>query len=172
MTILVFDNVIQKIFISFPLITFQVERFNRELNFAGKGIVGGSLVYHVPNILVFVTLPSIIFYCVETDWTYLDSVYYVFVSLSTVGFGDLVNGHHGPEGKGGWLFAIYQAFIMLWILLGLAFFLMTFSVIADSFRKQAKNANREMGRRQLIFTIRIFKKLAKKRVKFAPQKSR
>ena len=46
----------------------------------------------VPGITIFLLLPSVLFYYVETDWTYLDSVYYAFISLATIGFGDLVNG--------------------------------------------------------------------------------
>nr|CAH8874560.1 unnamed protein product [Trichobilharzia regenti] len=35
-------------------------------------------------------IPAAVFYRLEDNWTYLDSVYYCFVSLSTVGLGDLV----------------------------------------------------------------------------------
>ena len=128
----------------------------------------------MPCICIFIAFPSYIFYCVETDWTYLDSVYYVVVSLCAIGFGDLVNAHHGPEAHerlGGWL-VVYQVFVMIWILHGLAFFVMTFSAIAENFKKLAKNARRELGRHQLKFIIRIFKKLAKKRVNFAVHKTR
>ena len=50
------------------------------------------LAYLIPAAVVYVFLPSVIFTLVEEDWSYVDAVYYSFVSLTTVGFGDFVAG--------------------------------------------------------------------------------
>ena len=86
-----------------------------------------------PGISIFILLPSVVFYFVESDWTYVDSVYYTFVSLTTIGFGDFVNSHHGHETKerfGIWVWA-YRGFTMLWLVFGMSFIFMIQSLVVD-----------------------------------------
>ncbi len=46
----------------------------------------------VPGIAIFILLPSVAFYLIEDGWTYLDSVYFAFITLATIGFGDFAAG--------------------------------------------------------------------------------
>lgn len=54
--------------------------------------------------LLFVALPAIIFKHIE-DWTTLEAIYFVVVTLTTIGFGDFVAGegerrqHQDNKGK-------------------------------------------------------------------------
>ena len=83
-------------------------------------------------------IPSTLFYHIERDWTYLDSVYYTFISLATVGFGDLTNWHKSPESEerlGKWIWA-YRAFIMLWLIFGLGFASWINTIIAEKIWKK------------------------------------
>ncbi|KAI8504923.1 hypothetical protein Bbelb_170320 [Branchiostoma belcheri] len=48
------------------------------------------LILTTVNLGLFFFLPAYVFLCLETDWSYLDALYYVFITLSTVGFGDYV----------------------------------------------------------------------------------
>ena len=54
------------------------------------------LVYVIFGTIVFILLPAIIFRFVEAEWTYLDSVYFAFITLTTIGFGDMVAGNLFP----------------------------------------------------------------------------
>lgn len=49
------------------------------------------LLYSIPGLIVFLVIPAGLFTIVE-GWDYVDSFYYAFVSLTTIGFGDLVAG--------------------------------------------------------------------------------
>ena len=51
------------------------------------------LVYLVFGHIVFIFIPSIILCHIECDWSYLDAVYFAFITLTTIGFGDFVAGN-------------------------------------------------------------------------------
>lgn len=50
------------------------------------------LLYLIPGFVIFLILPSCIFMHFES-WTFIKSFYYAFVTLSTIGFGDIVAGN-------------------------------------------------------------------------------
>lgn len=84
----------------------------------------------VPMLLIFfillfyISLGTIIF-AVWEDWSVIDGAYFCFVTLSTIGFGDLVplRTFRGPELQ---LFACF-----LYLLLGLVLVAMTFTVVEN-----------------------------------------
>lgn len=53
------------------------------------GLIAQIILYLIPGIVVFLFLPSLIFSYFES-WTYSEAIYYSFVTLSTIGFGDYV----------------------------------------------------------------------------------
>ena len=70
-------------------VSFKVKEFRVNSNGQCRRILLNALSLTVPGITVFIILPSTVFYYVEDSWTYLDSIYYAFVSLTTIGYGDL-----------------------------------------------------------------------------------
>lgn len=54
-------------------------------------MIGDFLVILILGMGIFILLPSVVFYCIE-DWSYGTSLYYSFITLSTIGFGDYVAG--------------------------------------------------------------------------------
>ena len=55
-----------------------------------------SLVFVIFFSSIFLLIPAAIFTALENengDWEYMDSVYYTFITLSTIGFGDMVPGN-------------------------------------------------------------------------------
>ena len=59
-------------------------------------IVVESLIFTAFFTSIFLLLPAAIFTVLENDennsWSYFDSIYFTFVTLSTIGFGDMVPG--------------------------------------------------------------------------------
>lgn len=53
------------------------------------GLIAQIILYLIPGIVVFLLLPSLIFSYFE-EWSFADAMYYSFVTLSTIGFGDFV----------------------------------------------------------------------------------
>ena len=63
-----------------------------------------------------IDIPAIVFTAVET-WTYRESVYYAFITLSTIGFGDYVPG----QDVNGTARSVYKVAVGFWIIVGLSF---------------------------------------------------
>lgn len=53
------------------------------------GLIAQIIVYLLPGVVIFLFLPSLLFSYFE-DWPYTVSIYYSFVTLTTIGFGDYV----------------------------------------------------------------------------------
>lgn len=52
-------------------------------------MIGRIIMFLIPGIAFFIFLPACLFTYFE-DWPYITSVYYSFVTLTTIGFGDYV----------------------------------------------------------------------------------
>ncbi|XP_008553925.1 open rectifier potassium channel protein 1 [Microplitis demolitor] len=91
------------------------------------------LMYLVPGFVIFIFFPAFIFSYVE-EWTYDQSVYYAFVTLTTIGFGDLVAGQNSPGGN--FFVGTYKAFLIIWISFGLGYIVMIMTFITRGFKSK------------------------------------
>uniref|UniRef100_A0A6A7FWM0 Open rectifier potassium channel protein 1-like n=1 Tax=Hirondellea gigas TaxID=1518452 RepID=A0A6A7FWM0_9CRUS len=101
-------------------------------------IVMATLMYIVLGFVVFLFLPAAVFHNVEEDWTYLDSVYFAFITLTTIGFGDYVTGSAMEDG---WARTAYQVFVMVWIIISLGYWVMVANFIARALRSKRLHAS-------------------------------
>ncbi|XP_030019000.1 potassium channel subfamily K member 1-like [Sphaeramia orbicularis] len=68
--------------------------------------------------LVFLIIPSWIFVSLEKDWNFLESLYFCFISLTTIGLGDYVPGEtHSKDAQSHP--QLYRLAITVYLLLGL-----------------------------------------------------
>lgn len=99
----------------------SLKRILRGMNVALKdGRVKGILAFTVGMIL----WASIFYHYVE-GWSWLDSIYFSVVTISTVGFGDF-----SPETAAG------KIFTMIYILVGLGVFVTAATTVADTILSQ------------------------------------
>ncbi|XP_042296918.1 potassium channel subfamily K member 4 [Sceloporus undulatus] len=98
-----------------------------------------ALLFILFGCLLFVSLPTIIFQRVE-GWTLLESVYFVVITLTTIGFGDYVAGDTKSD-EHIW----YQPLVVVWILLGLAYFASILTMIGNWLRVLSRRTRAEMG---------------------------
>ena len=81
----------------------------------------------LPGMILFVFLPALVYNAVE-PWSYGEAVYFCFVTLTTVGFGDIV-----PAKDTGrletYVLVIYEIGSAIWIWMGLAFVALVISRI-------------------------------------------
>ncbi|KAF5301587.1 hypothetical protein FQR65_LT08892 [Abscondita terminalis] len=78
-------------------------------------------------LIFFMLIPAAIFAACEPDWDYLDSFYYCFISLTTIGLGDYIPGDsinqpHRP---------LYKIATAAYLFIGITFMMLTLSVFYD-----------------------------------------
>ncbi|KAJ2951727.1 hypothetical protein O0L34_g13891 [Tuta absoluta] len=103
--------------------------------FTNLGMLGQIFLYLVPGFLFFIFLPSCIFVIFE-GWDFVSSIYYAFVTLTTIGFGDLVAGTVNNGFKSGYYFT-YQIFLIVWITFGLGYIVMLLGFITSGMRSES-----------------------------------
>ncbi|XP_031409497.1 potassium channel subfamily K member 10 [Meleagris gallopavo] len=99
-----------------------------------------TILFILAGCIVFVTIPAVIFKHIE-GWTALESIYFVVVTLTTVGFGDFVAGGNADIHYREW----YKPLVWFWILVGLAYFAAVLSMIGDWLRVLSKKTKEEVG---------------------------
>ncbi|KAM4816635.1 potassium channel subfamily K member 5 [Urocitellus parryii] len=80
-----------------------------------KAQITCTAIFIVWGVLVHLVIPPFVFMVTE-EWDYIGGLYYSFITISTIGFGDFVAGVN-PSAN---YHALYRYFVELWIYLGLA----------------------------------------------------
>ncbi|EFX86381.1 hypothetical protein DAPPUDRAFT_98013 [Daphnia pulex] len=120
-------------------------------------VLADVLLYFIPGLVVFLVIPAGLFAIVE-GWNYTDSFYYAFITLTTIGFGDLVAGQNDV---GRWTSA-YRSFIIIWILFGLGYLIMVINIITKGLRSRSVVAPVVALERRMAARIRATRKALSK----------
>ncbi|KAF2356017.1 Potassium channel domain [Trinorchestia longiramus] len=126
-------------------------------------IVTATVLYLLLGFVVFLFLPAIVFVFIE-GWSYLDSIYYAFITLTTIGFGDLVSGQNMDPGTG---HTFYQLFVIVWIISSLGYWVMVANFITRALRSKKLHAS-------LLHRAKLLKEIMDKQSDpvFLPQRSK
>ncbi|XP_055380306.1 open rectifier potassium channel protein 1 [Condylostylus longicornis] len=109
------------------------------------GLIATIAMALVPGIVFFLIIPSCIF-CYFEGWPFTLSLYYSYVTTTTIGFGDYVPTFqpHQERYFGG-LFVAYQIFIIVWFIFSLGYILMIIGYVTKFFRsKKLRELERQL----------------------------
>ncbi|KAM5319059.1 potassium channel subfamily K member 4 [Glossophaga mutica] len=98
-----------------------------------------AVLFLLIGCLLFVLTPTFVF-CYVEGWSKLEAIYFVVVTLTTVGFGDYVAGASTSQNS-----AVYQPLVWFWILFGLAYFASVLTTIGNWLRAVSRRTRAEMG---------------------------
>ncbi|XP_006911210.1 potassium channel subfamily K member 4 [Pteropus alecto] len=96
-----------------------------------------AVLFLLVGCLLFVLTPTFVF-CYVEGWSKLEAIYFVVVTLTTVGFGDYVAGASPNQNS-----AAYQPLVWFWILLGLAYFASVLTTIGNWLRVVSRRTRAE-----------------------------
>ncbi|XP_073683611.1 potassium channel subfamily K member 10b [Garra rufa] len=102
--------------------------------------VTSTILFIIAGCVIFVTIPAVIFKHIE-GWSTLEAIYFVVITLTTVGIGDYVAGGDRKIEYMKW----YKPLVWFWILVGLAYFAAVLSMIGDWLRVLSKKTKEEVG---------------------------
>ncbi|GAB0094942.1 open rectifier potassium channel protein 1 [Sergentomyia squamirostris] len=99
-------------------------------------LIAQIALYLVPGMLIFIFLPACLFTYFE-DWPYSVSVYYAFVTLTTIGFGDYACTFQPyQERVFGIYFILYEVFVIFWFVFGLGYILMIMGFLVKAYQSR------------------------------------
>uniref|UniRef100_A0A8C4QYJ6 Potassium channel, subfamily K, member 2a n=1 Tax=Eptatretus burgeri TaxID=7764 RepID=A0A8C4QYJ6_EPTBU len=99
-----------------------------------------AVLFILIGLLIFLVLPTVVFMKTE-EWTTLESIYFVIITLTTIGFGDYVAGHNSEVSYPQW----YKPLVWFWILLGMAYFAAILTMIGHWLIVISERTRQEMG---------------------------
>ncbi|XP_071516931.1 potassium channel subfamily K member 4-like isoform X2 [Panulirus ornatus] len=96
------------------------------------GIIAlATTIYIAIGFVVFIFVPGAVFMFLE-EWTYIESIYFAYITLTTIGFGDFVT---GKSFVGATLY-VYQICVILWIMIGLGYWVMVANFITKALKSK------------------------------------
>ncbi|EFA02339.1 Open rectifier potassium channel protein 1-like Protein [Tribolium castaneum] len=99
------------------------------------GLISQVILYLVPGFTFFIFLPAGFMVLFE-GWSYDVAVYYAFVTLTTIGFGDYVAGIDQPPAISDFYYWMYKIFLLIWVIGGLGYVVMILGFITQFFQSK------------------------------------
>ncbi|KAI9564914.1 hypothetical protein GHT06_008655 [Daphnia sinensis] len=106
----------------------QQQKFQKDKRF---GIFIAAILFFLPGLALFLFIPAAIFVFIE-DWSYLDATYFSFVTLTTIGFGDIV----AAQQTNFPLLWFYRICWIIWVTLGIAYWAIIITFITKALKSK------------------------------------
>lgn len=127
MTLIMLTAVVERLMLpTRSLLEWLQRRLGRVYRPLGVRLIHLTLLV-VFRVTVFMLIPAGVFAYIEPEWDYLDSLYYCFISLTTIGLGDYIPGDSPNQPYR----PLYKVATTCYLLVGLMFMVLTLTVFHD-----------------------------------------
>lgn len=104
--------------------------------FYTKYVTKSMIWFVLPFVVTFVAIPALIF-CYIDNWNWMESLWFVYISLTTIGFGDYVSGR-----ELNWHYAftaLYKIVLSIWLIVGLSAMAVVIGLIGNMVQLKPTN---------------------------------
>ncbi|KAJ3658995.1 hypothetical protein Zmor_010705 [Zophobas morio] len=123
------------------------------------GLISQIVLYLVPGFTFFIFLPSSFMVLFE-NWELDVAVYYCFVTLTTIGFGDYVAGVENVNDFQPVYYWMYKVFLLVWVIGGLGYVVMILGFITQALQSKKMQAIEQIIKQNIKKTpVRIREEL-------------
>jgi len=128
MTLLLLSMIVRKLLIvvNHSYLWFR-HRWNCERRSESTIRIVHLLILILFFLALFFIIPSIIFTYLEDDWSFIDAFYFCFISLTTIGLGDLVAGDSPTQRNR----LFYKVALTIYLLVGVTMMMMIVALISQ-----------------------------------------
>lgn len=123
------------------------------------------LIIFILGISVLFIAPASVFHKVE-NWNLLEAIYFCFITLSTIGFGDYIVGISGDSNVDEAATNLYRTGTYIWIIIGLAYISLIISYISSLLAKKGEQVQKQVQKLESELEI---KKNSKAEIILTPQ---
>ncbi|XP_013410263.1 potassium channel subfamily K member 1 isoform X2 [Lingula anatina] len=127
LTLIMFTAIVERL--NIPVTVFLQYLLNKMQHLASPfhiRLVHLFLVIGLVLLFIFL-IPAAIFTALEVEWNYLDSFYYCFISMTTIGLGDYIPGEHPDQQSR----TVYKIATTIYLYLGLIFMMLMIAVLYE-----------------------------------------
>nr|CAH0110147.1 unnamed protein product [Daphnia galeata] len=125
------------------------QRRKKEQQDQRRSIFIAAVIFLIPGLAVFFFFPSAIFAYIE-NWSYLDATYFSFLTLTTIGFGDIIAAQQ-PNFPLLWL---YRVSWIIWVLLGIAYWAIIINFITKALKvTQSKKLRQQWAKTSQMLSV-------------------
>ncbi|XP_037804090.1 uncharacterized protein LOC119598536 [Penaeus monodon] len=129
-------------------------------------LYGITWIYLSVGFIVFMFLPSLALSKLE-DWSYEDALYYTFITLSTIGFGDLVAGYRKDQPYS----EVYKLAIVVWIMMALGYWFLLLNFLQKALKSNVpRRIKKTLRSKRIAKQAEFFRQLVG-RVKLGQRKA-
>ncbi|KAK4887162.1 hypothetical protein RN001_003433 [Aquatica leii] len=97
------------------------------------GLIVRFIGYAIPGFALLIFIPSVIIVVYE-GWTFDKAIEFAFGTLTTIGTGQFIPGTIQKEND--FVYILYKAFLLIWIIIGLGYLAMFFNFITQGFQSK------------------------------------